>query len=165
MTILQTFCQWIYDWPFSTALRESDDAFPFVETAHVLAIGLAAGSIVIVDLRLIGLIFRKEPATRIVEALLPWTWRGFALMLVTGLPLFAAEAVDLYKNPAFRLKLVLLGLAGLNALAFHVTTYRRARAWAPAGVPFAARAFAGMSIFLWSAVIVSGRLIAVFHVH
>ena len=163
--MLQTFCQWIYDWPFSTALRESDDAFPFVETAHVLAIGLTAGSIAIVDLRLIGLVFRKEPAPRILEALLPWTWRGFALMLATGLPLFAAEAADLYRNPAFRLKLALLGLAGLNALLFHGTTYRRAQAWESTGTPFAARAFAGTSILLWSGIIVSGRLIAVFHVH
>lgn len=164
MTTLQSLCQQIHDWPFSTALRESDDAFPLLETAHVLAIGLIAGSIVIVDLRLIGLLFRDHPVRRIVEALLPWTWRGFALMLVTGLPLFAAEAADLYANPAFRLKLILLGLAGLNALLFHGTSYRLVQGWGLSAPP-AARAFAATSILLWSGIIVSGRLIAVFHVH
>ncbi len=99
MTTLQNLCQWHYDLPMSTALRESDEIFPLIETAHVLAVSLIAGTIVTVDLRVMGAIFRGEPLTRITRALLPYTWYGFVLMVVTGLPLFAAEAAKLYGNP------------------------------------------------------------------
>jgi hypothetical protein len=166
MTILQNLCQWLYDLPTSTALRESDVVFPLIETFHVLSITLIAGTIVTVDLRICGLIFRGESLTRITRALLPYTWYGFAVMVITGLPLFAAEAAKLYGNPAFRVKLLLLGLAGLNALLFHKTAFRgigdidRRGAISPP-----ARVFASVSILLWSGIIISGRLIAVFHSH
>jgi hypothetical protein len=163
---LHSLCQWLYDTPASTALRESDVMFPLIETFHVLAISLIAGTIVTVDLRVIGLIFHDLPLLRITRALLPYTWYGFALMVITGLPLFAAEAAQLYGNPAFRLKLLLLGLAGLNALLFHKTAYRRLQSqlsYRTASLP--ARMLAGVSVLLWSGVIVSGRLIAVFHSH
>jgi len=163
--ILQDLCQWLYDMPVNTALRESDDVFPLIESAHVLAICLIAGTIVTVDLRVLGVIFRTEPLTRITRALLPYTWYGFALMVITGLPLFAAEATKLYGNPAFRVKLLLLALAGLNALLFHQTTGRRMQEWEIRRSPAQARAFAAVSVLLWSGVIVSGRLIAVFHGH
>jgi hypothetical protein len=164
MTTLQTLCQTLYELPASTALRESDVVFPVIETFHVLAITLIAGTIVTVDLRVGGLIFRDQPLSRITRALLPYTWYGFAIMVVTGLPLFAAEAAKLYGNPAFRVKLLLLGLAGLNALLFHLTVYGRLHEQYQHGAaPLPARMFAAVSAVLWSGVIVSGRLIAVFH--
>ncbi len=166
MAMLQDLCQLIYDLPASTALRESDVVFPLVETFHVLAITLIAGTVVTVDLRVGGLILRDQPLQRIARALLPYTWGGFVLMVITGLPLFAAEAAKLYGNPAFRLKLLLLALAGLNAWLFHRTTYpglRQREQHLGASLP--GRLFAGVSVVLWSGIIVSGRLIAVFHVH
>jgi hypothetical protein len=164
--ILQDLCQLLYDLPASTALRESDVVFPVIESVHVLAISLIAGTILTVDLRVGGLIFRDEPLARITRALLPYTWYGFALMVATGLPLFAAEAAKLYDNPAFRVKLMLLALAGLNALLFHLTVYRRLHEQYQHGrAPLPARMFATVSGLLWSGIIVSGRLIAVFHPH
>lgn len=166
MTTLQLLCQWLYDLPTSTALRESDVVFPLIETLHVLAITLIAGTIVTVDLRVCGLMFRGESLTRITRTLLPFTWYGFAVMVITGLPLFAAEAAKLYGNPAFRVKLLLLGLAGLNALIFHKTVFRGMEDSDRRGVTsLPARVFASVSILLWSGIIVSGRLIAVFRSH
>jgi hypothetical protein len=163
---LQELCQWLYAVPASMALRESDVMFPLVESVHVLAISLIAGTVVTVDLRVGGIILRGEPLSRITRALLPYTWYGFVLMVITGLPLFAAEAVKLYANPAFRVKLVLLGLAGVNALLFHRTAYRRMHDWDRRGAASVqARVIAGVSVLLWSGIIVSGRLIAVFHPH
>ena len=166
MTALHQSLEWIYDLSWAAALRESDDAYPLVETVHVLAIALMGGTIVILDLRLLGLVLRQEAVTRVGRALLPLTWWGFAVMLLTGLPLFAAQAVQLYANPAFRVKILLLALAGCNALLFHSTTYRTVGSWDRNTVtPQQARIFACVSIALWSAIIVSGRMIAVFRVH
>jgi hypothetical protein len=166
MTMLQERCQWLYDMPVNIALRESDEVFPLIETAHVLSTVLIAGTIVVVDLRLLGVLFRDIAPSRIARALLPYSWMGFGLMAVTGLPLFSAEAAKLYGNPAFRLKLLLLALAGVNAWLFHQTAGRGMNDWDPQRVPsLPARAFAGVSVVLWAGVIVAGRLIAVFHGH
>src|SRR4051812_16382855 len=156
--------EWLHELPWAAALRESENAYPLIETVHVLSIAVIVGTVVAVDLRVLGLILKAEPVTRVGKALLPTTWYGFLIMLLTGVPLFAAQAVQLYSNPAFRLKILLLALAGVNALLFHKTTYRVVSDW-DHGIttPLSARVFALTSIALWSAIIVSGRLIAVFH--
>jgi hypothetical protein len=120
---------------------------------------------VAVDLRLIGSILRDRPATVVSKALLPYTWIGFGLMLATGLPLFAAESIKLYGNPAFRLKLLLLVIAGCNALLFHKTVGSGVTRWVRSEPGPRVKAFAGASLLLWFAIIVLGRLIAVFRVH
>lgn len=172
MTLLQTFCQWLYDLPVSEALRESDDVFPILETAHVLGICLMVGTIATVDLRLIGVLLREQPAARVSQALLPYTWAGFGLMLATGLPLFAAEAAKLYANPAFRAKLLLLSLAGGNALLFHQTMRPLADPSRPlnasdraAAIPLRMKVLACTSLCCWLAIVVAGRLIALYRAH
>ena len=163
MTPVQSLCQWLYDIPVITALRESDDVFPILETVHVLGITLMVGTIATVDLRLTGWILQEQPVVRVSRALLPYTWAGFGLMLITGLPLFAAESIKLYGNPAFRLKLLLLALAGCNALVFHKVSWGGVVQPDRSGVvPWRARVIAGTSLLLWLAIVVLGRLIAVF---
>src|SRR4051812_8735156 len=148
--------EWLHELPWAAALRESENAYPLIETVHVLSIAVIVGTVVAVDLRVLGLILKTEPVTRVGKALLPTTWYGFLIMLLTGLPLFAAQAVHLYSNPAFRLKVLLLVLTGINALLFHITTYRTVSSWDDANTaPLIARAFAVTSIALWSAIIVS----------
>jgi hypothetical protein len=166
MHLLYDFCSWLYELPWVVTLQESDNLFPLIETVHVLGIGLMAGTILTLDLRVLGIVLTAEPVASLSRALLPYTWAGFALMAVTGFPLFAAESVKLYANPAFRVKLLLLILAGLNALLFHKTTFRMVDGWRTREtVPSAARYFAFTSAVLWLSVIVAGRLIAVFHTH
>jgi hypothetical protein len=160
MSLLQ-ICQWLNDTAPATALRESDLAFPIVESVHVLAIALMAGTVSIVDLRLLGVLLKKEPVTQVAGQVLRLTWAGFAIMAVTGIMLFAAEAEKLYANPAFRIKLVLLALAGLNPLIFHSTIYRTVGEWDDASrTPRRARIAAFCSLTLWTAIILTGRAIA-----
>jgi hypothetical protein len=112
-------------------------------------------------LRLLGIILRKNRVSDVARLILPLTWIGFGLMLVSGFLLFAAEALKSYGNPAFRLKMLLLIAAGLNPLIFHATVYRAVDVWDEAPVtPWRARAAAVMSLTLWSAIIMSGRAIA-----
>lgn len=166
VTVILQFCQWLYNLPWVVQLEESDNLFPMIESVHVLGIALMAGTLITVDLRVLGATFPQEPVRRIAGTLLPYTWAGFVLMVATGLPLFAAESINLINNPAFQVKLVLLALAGVNALLFHLTVYRRVDSWGSGGTsPPAARLLAGVSVLLWLSIIVSGRLIAVFHRH
>ena len=58
--------------------------FPFLESIHVLAVGFLVGSILMVDVRLLGLAALRYPASRMTRELLPWTWAAFCLAIVTG---------------------------------------------------------------------------------
>jgi hypothetical protein len=163
MPLLQHICQFLYDSRIGTAIRESDNAFPIIESVHVLGIVLLVGTIALLDLRMLGVILRRISITQIARAVFPLTWSGFAVMFVSGFLLFWAEAAKNYTNPAFRIKLVLLTLVGLNPLIFHTTIYRRVHEWEVLAIsPWRARAAAIASLTLWSGIIVAGRLIAYF---
>jgi hypothetical protein len=156
-----SFCQWLEKTPFAAAMRNSSWLFDITETTHTLGIILVAGTILLVDLRLLGLGLKKERVSEVVERIVPWTLSGFAFMVFTGGWLFASEARKLYHSPAFRIKLVLLALAGLNALVFHLTVYRRSADWDELRVLPARARLAGMvSLILWICIIAAGRSIA-----
>jgi hypothetical protein len=106
--------QWLNQTALATSIRESDFVFPLIETVHVLAITLLAGTVAAVDLRLLGVILKREKVSDVAGQVLPLTWAGFAVMMTTGLLLFASEAQKSYGNMAFRVKILLLILAGLK---------------------------------------------------
>jgi len=156
-----SFCQWLENSSWATAIHQSLWLFPMLETAHLFGIVSLVGATSALDLRLIGLTMKGEPVSRIARRLLPWAWAGLTIQVVTGFCLFASEATRCFENKAFRIKMVMLVLAGLNALIFHQTVYRRVARWdeAPA-TPLGAK-FAGCcSILLWFGIVAAGRWIA-----
>jgi hypothetical protein len=125
-----------------------------------MGIALLVGAIAMTDLRLLGL-SRQLPVTLTARHLLPWTWVGFALVAISGLSMFVGFATDYYVNTAFRIKLVLIAVAGVNAALFHTRVYRGVATWNENTMPpIAARVFASLSIMLWFGTIAAGRLIA-----
>jgi len=156
-----SFCQWLENSSWATAIHQSLWLFPMLETAHLFGIVSLVGATSALDLRLIGLTMKGESVSRIARRLLPWAWAGLTIQVVTGFCLFASEATRCFENKAFRIKMVMLVLAGLNALIFHQTVYRRVTTWdeAPA-TPLGAK-FAGCcSILLWFGIVAAGRWIA-----
>lgn len=151
----------LYESPLATAIRESENLFPILQTFHILGtIGLA-GAIALVDLRLLNVILRREAPVAVAHAVLPITWVGFAIMAVSGGLLFAAQSARIYGNVFLQLKLLLLLIALANVLLFHATTYRSISAWGgDVPPPLPARVFAALSLVLWAGVIVAGRFIA-----
>ncbi len=161
---VELWCQWLSATPLSTSIRESDWWFSIIESVHVLAITLMVGTIAIVDLRLLGRLLKREPVSSVMRAVLPWTWCGLLLMVASGVLLFISEAADLYRSTAFRVKSALLVAAGLNALLFHLTTFRSVSSWDEVRrAPAAARRAAVTSLALWGAIVVCGRAIAYAH--
>jgi hypothetical protein len=144
-----SICQWLQQTPVSIAIRESVWVFPILDAVHCVGIILVAGTIVIVDLRLLGFGMRRESVSSVIAQVLPWTFFGFAFMFVTGSLLAWAEPIKLYRSVFFRWKLLFLALAGLNALLFHYTTLTPARA----------RLTGALSIVCWICVIAAGRAI------
>jgi len=155
------FCEWLAKTPGSVALHESLYAYPLVESAHVLTLCVFVGTAVLFDLRLLGLTLRQVPASEVLDRLLPWTKAGFGVMVVTGALLFYAIPVRTYQNVFFRAKVVLLLLAGLNVWIFTRTSQRRMADWdLDEAAPGGARVAAALSLALWAAIIVAGRMIA-----
>jgi hypothetical protein len=157
---LLKFCEWVDGTHLNALLRQSNWAFPALDTVHTLGIVLVAGVIMLVDLRLLGLGLRSVPIRQLVARIVPATLWGFALMVASGGLLFFSEAVKMYHSPAFRIKMLLLALAGLNALVFHGTVYRDAERWDPATAPVRARLAGLISLILWIGIIAAGRAIA-----
>jgi hypothetical protein len=152
--------QAIQDTPVATAIRESGSLFPLIECTHVLAFTFVVGTILMVDMRLLGVSHRKYAVTRLTTELLPWTWGGFVIAVATGLLLFSSAAIKYFGNTPFRLKMLLLVLAGINMLAFHLVTERSIHHWDEHPSPPASAKLAGaLSLVFWVAVIAAGRWI------
>ena len=151
---------WLEGLDWTTALRESPFGYPLIETSHVACIVVFAGLVIMMDLRLVGLAFTNAPLAQIQQRLFPWQMAAFVPSTATGILLFCVDPLRYYRNVFFLAKLVLLALAGLNALAFHLKTYRKAEGWDedPQVIATAWLAGAG-SLLLWSLTIVSSRLI------
>lgn len=157
---LLRICEWIDATQWGAAMRHSTWAFPTLDVIHTLGIVMVAGTIMLVDLRLLGLGLRGVPIPQLVARIVPATLWGFALMLLSGGLLFSSEAVKMYSSQAFRIKMILLALAGVNALVFHRTVYRDAASWDPATAPVRARLAGLLSLVFWIAIIAAGRAIA-----
>ena len=151
------FLAWLQATPLAVSI--SEDWFPYVESCHVITMAIVAGTIFMVDTRLLGLTSTRLPFSYLSERLLPWTWAAFACSAVTGTLLFAANATGYYANTPFRVKMVLLVLAGLNMLYFQQVTFRSVAAWDAGRPPPAARLAGVISIALWCGVIGFGRWI------
>ena len=151
---------WLQDLPLALAIAESDWMFPAIEAAHVIAICLVVGSIMIVDLRLLGLTSNRKPVTELATEILPWTWGLFVVAVISGLGMFITNATGYFENPAFRWKVVFLVLAGLNMVVFHLTAYRSVHHWDQEKPTLLSAKIAGaLSLTLWIAVVAFGRWI------
>ena len=153
--------EWLASTEWSVALHESQYAYALVESVHVWALCLFVGFAVLLDLRLVGVLFRRVPVSHMTRHLLPWTKVGFVVMVLSGIVLFFAIPLRTYHNVFFRVKAVLLVLAGVNAFVFHRGVHRRVSEW-DGGVrpPRAARLAGTVSLLLWAAIVFSGRMIA-----
>jgi hypothetical protein len=110
------------------------------------------GTILLMDLRLLGLGLRRTQVARLAGQLAPWTRAGLAIMLITGPVMFASDISRYSANSAFRVKMALL----FAALLSHFTIHRQAIASGKG------RFAAFLSILLWSCVALGGRAIADF---
>ena len=157
---LTEFCRWLESSGVATAIAESDWLFPALESVHVIAFTTVLGSIAIIDLRLLCLMYRNVALERLMASTLPVTWVAFVAAVISGVLLFASAATDYVENALFRYKLLLMLVAGANMIVFHFITGRRLQEWHASSTPLAAKAAGVLSLFLWVGTVVLGRWIA-----
>jgi hypothetical protein len=150
----------LHELPLAETIRASALAFPWLESVHVLTITLVLGSIAVVDLRLLGLASVNRPVTMLIRQILPITWIAFVVAVVTGAAMFLSNAVQYAHNLPFQMKMLLLLLAGINMLCFHLVTYRSIGQWNESRqTPLAARYAGGISVATWVGIVAFGRWI------
>jgi hypothetical protein len=157
---LRHLFEWVDAFPSSIALRESQYVWAWVTVAHVVSMCLFAGLIVMMDLRLLGIGHMRTPFSEVQRRLFPWQIFGMTMSAITGLILVYAQPMRFFANVFFWAKLVMMAIAGANALAFHYITYDSVSTWDSGGPPPAAARLAGaVSIIMFTGVILFGRLI------
>ena len=141
--------------PLAMEMTDSTWLFGAVEAIHVVALTLVLGSIALVDLRLLGLVGRDRDANVLIRALLPLTWSGFGLAVITGTTMIFANPKGYFENVFFQGKIVLLLLAGINVAVFHVFVQPRMRT----ADGLAPRVSGGIPLVLWLTIVSFGRWI------
>jgi hypothetical protein len=148
------------DTPWSVGLHESLYMYAITESTHVMSIMLFVGTIAMVDLRLLGISYRRVPVSQMLSRMLPWTVAGFVLLVTTGAMLFLAIPIRTYHSLWFRLKCVMILIALINIAVFTFKVERDKAAWDSGPVPLKSKICAAISLSAWASVIVFGRLIA-----
>lgn len=141
-------------------MRESAVLYPLANIAHILGLVLFAGSILLLDLRLLGFA-RSLPALAVSRALTPLMLFGLAVQIASGVLLFSADARPLWNNPVMQVKAALIVLGLANALVFRALWNRRLADW-DAAAPAIARTQAGLSLLVWLGVAICGRFAGYF---
>lgn len=142
-----------YD-PANNPLNTTEWAFPVCEVLHILGFVLLIGTIMIVDLRLLGLGMRRHTAAQLVEQTAPWTLLGLVLILISGPLIFSSDPALYVYNSAFRYKITVLVIA----IIYNWTIHRKV---AMLPDPAAAGKAVGMiSIVMWASLVFAGIFIA-----
>ncbi|MEX2220484.1 MAG: hypothetical protein WEG40_01685 [Candidatus Rokuibacteriota bacterium] len=153
---------WIETSALAVAMRQWQWLYPIVEILHILGFVLVVGGAVFFDLRLLGR-GRSLAVSGLAVHLLTWARAGLALVVPTGVMMFAAHATEFAISPVFRLKLILIAAALLNAAAFQRWPFRSVARWdVAAGTPAWAKSAAVVSLACWIGAISCGRLLAYF---
>jgi hypothetical protein len=140
-------------------MRETLPAMQLVEATHVLAAVMLFGTVLIVDLKLLGLQDAQRSFARVSRETLPLTWMAFGVAVVTGALMFTTSAQTYFGNAAFQWKVAALAAAGANMAIFQLTAGADEATWPAGRAPRAARLAGLLSLLLWAAVVLLGRWI------
>ena len=145
---------WVADTPVAAWVNSSAYIWPILESIHFVSLCVLIGSLLIIDLRLIG--FYRERCASIVQFLIGLSLMAFTVNFATGLLFFAGNTPKYINNPAFELKLILIMVAGMNALFYKV---RLSTLVDTEEVSWSSISVGYLSLLLWAGVIICGRMI------
>ena len=153
------FFAWLETTAIAETIRTVPWIYPTLETLHYFGLALVVGGILLTDLRLLGL--AASLPLKSMLGLLRFVWVGFVINVLSGTLIFIYGAANFSTNTAFRVKMVLLLLAGINALIFTRAAARSGDLWIDSGrVPPAIKTVATASVILWIGVVTAGRWMA-----
>ncbi|MDB5459106.1 MAG: hypothetical protein JWO72_847 [Caulobacteraceae bacterium] len=155
------FCDWLSLTPISMLFQTVEWIIPAVQSVHILAIAIVMSSVIMVDLRLMGLMGHSQSISGMTRRFIPWVWWSLVVLLLTGLILITAEPRRDLLNPVFQAKMVLLVVAIVVTAVFQEIVRRNMEFWDLSPSRRAgALATAVLSLLVWTAIVGCGRWIA-----
>lgn len=155
--LLRVF-EWMGSLPVSVALGQSVWMFAVIQAFHLVALGIFAGAVLVVDLRLLGRGLIEQPVARLARDAQPWLIAAFLALVATGLPQLFQNALREYYSVFFWTKIALMAIA----LMFTFTVRRRVTLDDARVGRFWSKIVGLVSIALWLGVAVNARLIGLF---
>jgi hypothetical protein len=149
------FFEWCEATWLGQTVRDSLWLFPAIEAVHLLGLSLLGGSLLIVDLRMLGVGLRRQTIADLAALARPWLLVSIGVMVMTGVPLFLSEAVKCYYNPSFWVKITTLPVA----LAYTFGVRQRIACRGALDTSVKSRLVALGSLGLWFTVAAAGRWI------
>ncbi|HVN45571.1 MAG TPA: hypothetical protein VMT66_09975 [Steroidobacteraceae bacterium] len=159
---------WMKELPWVVAFRESSWVYPSVETVHGIGMGLLVGTLTVIDIRVLGGL-RRLPL-ELLPKLSPFLWVGFVLNACSGVLMFMSDGPRLIDNWIFQAKMILIGLGLVIAWRLQrelapASPHARVpagppRVRGPAGTSQRMQLIAALSLLIWYAAIVAGRVTA-----
>jgi Family of unknown function (DUF6644) len=160
---LDRFCAWLDQTPLSQTIQTIGWIVPTVQTVHILAIAAVMASVLMIDLRLLGILGREQPVARVSGRFRPVIWWTLPILLASGMLMIIGEPVRSLENPIFQLKMALLVAAIIVTLSYQVPLGRDPEFWDLTGSRRGiARIIAVLSLLLWVGIVFAGRWIAYF---
>src|SRR5258708_33511781 len=151
--MLLHFCRLLQDNSFIALINGTAWTAAATEIVHYFSMFILVGSMVIVDLRVLGLVGRRQDASQLADRLFSWIWVSFALNFLSGFIMFAGSATAYYRNDIFYDKMGVI----LLAILANIIVQQNVRKWnqLPA-MPAWGKLIAVLSIGLWIGAIIAG---------
>jgi|SRR5215472_4328797 len=157
---LYALVQWLQETSWATAIRESLNLYPALYTLHICGFVIMVTATSVLDLRILGYGLASRPVTSVSSLAIPWARAGLGANLITGFLVFVAQAVNMYTNTAFRVKMLMVLVAGINVGLVELTIKRNEANWSQRGpAPAIAKFSALLSILLWFGIVAMSRVI------
>jgi len=150
---LLTFCSWLEHSSWVTVISNTAWLYAIFEVLHYFSLFVLVGSIVVVDLGVLGAVGRRQTVAQLAEQLFPWMWAGFGIAVLSGFVMFATGAIAYFPDKVFRVKMLVIMLA----VIFAIGVERNVPKWARSPqIPVGAKLVALISLLLWLGAILAG---------
>lgn len=157
---MEAFAQWLANTSFSQGVQRTLWLIPVLQSIHILGIAVVLSSVAMIELRIVGVV-KSQTMVQTAHRFLPWLWAGLILLAATGILLIIGEPKRSLPNPAFQLKMLMLALALVMALAFHASLRPDGTFWTRSSNGGRLTRVLAVLVFpLWCAIAVAGRWIA-----
>jgi hypothetical protein len=154
------FADWLAQTSLSLAIQTNEWVIPTVQSIHLVAIGVALGSVLMVTLRILGWAGREESLARMNQRFGPWLTWALVVLLLTGIVMIVGEPARELLTLSFWLKMILIAIGTGAAVVFQRAVRRHQQHWDVAAGGTGVRALAVVTLLIWLTIVVLGRLIA-----
>lgn len=158
---IESVSSWLATTQTSLVIQEISWVIPTVQTIHILGIAVVIGSILLLDLRMLGLVMPGQPTAAVAQRFLPWIWWTALVLLLSGSILIVGEPERSLPNLTFQIKMGLLLAVLMLTAVFQWGLRRDPQYWERTMLRLTSvRLIAVISLLLWIAIVFAGRWIA-----